>query len=67
MTAVIESLTRRKAWKALESHCQRSKELHLRKLFTADPRRESPSEQKLNHDSSTNNLIQLYRGWEKTL
>src|SRR5438094_4360608 len=38
-TAAIKPLTSRKAWKALESHGKGTKELHLRKLFAADPRR----------------------------
>src|SRR6266571_2778406 len=38
-TTAIKPLTSRKAWKALESHCKRTKELHLRKLFAADPSR----------------------------
>jgi glucose-6-phosphate isomerase len=33
------SLTALPAWKALESHCQRIRALHLRQLFTDDPRR----------------------------
>ena len=35
----IKPLTDRRAWKALESHYRRTRELHLRKLFAADPRR----------------------------
>ena len=38
-TTAIKPLTSRKTWKALESHRRRTKELHLRKLFAADPRR----------------------------
>jgi glucose-6-phosphate isomerase len=38
MTAV-EPLTKRPAWKALEGHYQKVKELHLRDLFTDDPKR----------------------------
>jgi len=38
-TTAIKPLTSRRAWKALESHYRRTKELHLRKLFAADPRR----------------------------
>jgi glucose-6-phosphate isomerase len=38
MTAV-EPLTKRPAWKALEAHYQKVKELHLRDLFTDDPKR----------------------------
>jgi glucose-6-phosphate isomerase len=39
MTADIRSVTARPAWKALESHHQKIRELHLRKLFADDPRR----------------------------
>src|SRR5258705_3182215 len=39
MKATIKPMTDRRAWKALESHCQRTKKLHLRKLFAADPKR----------------------------
>src|SRR6266481_137737 len=39
MTAAIKPLTSRKAWKALKSHSKSTKELHLRKLFAADPKR----------------------------
>src|SRR6266568_5043433 len=39
MKATIKPLTKRKTWKALESHSERTKELHLRKLFAADPGR----------------------------
>src|SRR5262245_61617337 len=35
----IELLTRRKAWKGLQTHYKQIKELHLRKLFTTDPKR----------------------------
>src|SRR5262249_18271186 len=38
MTA-IEPLTKRPAWKALKSHYQKVRELHLRDLFTDDPQR----------------------------
>src|SRR5438128_2222580 len=41
MTAGIKPLASRKAWKALDSHCQASKAWHLRKLFAADPGRGS--------------------------
>jgi glucose-6-phosphate isomerase len=34
-----QSLTARPAWKALEAHHQRARELHLRDLFKEDPRR----------------------------
>jgi glucose-6-phosphate isomerase len=39
MTASDQFLTTRPAWKALESHNQKVKEWHLRKLFADDPRR----------------------------
>jgi len=39
MTASIESLTRRPAWKALAAHHQEIGDLHLRKLFADDPER----------------------------
>lgn len=39
MTATIESLTARPAWKALETHYQNIRDLHLRKLFADDPGR----------------------------
>jgi glucose-6-phosphate isomerase len=39
MTAPIESLTGRTAWKALKSHQQAIEGLHLRKLFADDPKR----------------------------
>jgi glucose-6-phosphate isomerase len=39
MTAQIIPLTERKAWKALEAHYKNIRELHLRKLFTDDPKR----------------------------
>jgi glucose-6-phosphate isomerase len=39
MTATIAPLTQRAAWKALEAHYPKIRELHLRKLFAADPKR----------------------------
>jgi glucose-6-phosphate isomerase len=39
MTAGIQSLTERPGWKALESHHQKVRELHLRQLFGDDPKR----------------------------
>jgi glucose-6-phosphate isomerase len=39
MAKSIEPLKKRKAWKALGSHFKEAKELHLRKLFAADPER----------------------------
>src|SRR5262245_33184151 len=39
MTADIQSLTARPAWKALEAHSQKVRSLHLRKLFADDPKR----------------------------
>jgi glucose-6-phosphate isomerase len=39
MTAGIQSVTMRPGWKALESHHQKLRELHLRQLFADDPKR----------------------------
>src|SRR6516164_2286856 len=39
MTARIHSLTERPAWKALEAHHTKVRELHLRNLFADDPKR----------------------------
>src|ERR1700735_3955106 len=39
MTTGIQSLTGRPGWKALESHHQKIRELHLRQLFADDPQR----------------------------
>ena len=39
MTAAIQSIAGRPAWKALETHYQTFKELHLRTLFAEDPKR----------------------------
>jgi glucose-6-phosphate isomerase len=39
MTAAIQSLTARPSWKALESHYQKVRQSHLRKLFADDPKR----------------------------
>jgi glucose-6-phosphate isomerase len=39
MTAEIQSLTGRSGWKALESHHQKIRDLHLRQLFADDPKR----------------------------
>src|SRR5262245_38392075 len=39
MTAQIQPLTERKAWKALEAHHKTICDLHLRKLFADDPKR----------------------------
>ncbi len=39
MTAAIQSLTDRPGWKALESHYQKIREMHLRQLFADDPKR----------------------------
>ena len=39
MTAGIRSVTASPAWKALEAHYQKVRELHLRKLFADDPKR----------------------------
>jgi glucose-6-phosphate isomerase len=39
MTAAIKSLTGRPAWKALEAHFDKVRDLHLRRLFTDDRER----------------------------
>ncbi|MGD0224752.1 MAG: glucose-6-phosphate isomerase [Terriglobia bacterium] len=39
MTAIIAPLNHRTAWKALEAHYPKVRELHLRKLFAEDPNR----------------------------
>ncbi len=39
MTAGIQSVTTRPGWKALESHHQKLRGLHLRQLFADDPKR----------------------------
>ena len=39
MIAGIRSVTASPAWKALETHYQKVRELHLRKLFSDDPKR----------------------------
>src|SRR6202047_576381 len=39
MTTGIQSVTGRPGWKALESHHQKVRELHLRQLFADDPHR----------------------------
>src|SRR6266550_1320909 len=39
MNPTIKPLTERQAWKALASHHQNVRELHLRKLFADDPTR----------------------------
>jgi glucose-6-phosphate isomerase len=39
MTTPVQSISSRDAWKALEAHQQKIGELHLRKLFTEDPKR----------------------------
>jgi glucose-6-phosphate isomerase len=39
MAATIAPLTQRPAWKALEAHYQKIRELHLRGLFAEDPQR----------------------------
>ncbi len=39
MTTSIPQLTRLAAWQALETHYQKIRELHLRKLFADDPKR----------------------------
>jgi glucose-6-phosphate isomerase len=39
MTTNIPQLTKLAAWQALEAHCPKVRELHLRKLFADDPKR----------------------------
>ena len=39
MTTPLRSVTSRPVWKALEAHHGKMRELHLRKLFTDDPKR----------------------------
>ncbi|HEX3443391.1 MAG TPA: hypothetical protein VHS80_01645, partial [Chthoniobacterales bacterium] len=39
MTAGIQSITARSGWKALKSHYEKIRELHLRELFADDPKR----------------------------
>jgi hypothetical protein len=39
MTAVIRPLTASPAWKSIEAHHQKIRELHLRELFSDDPKR----------------------------
>src|ERR1700726_1468256 len=39
MTTLFRSIASRPAWKALEVHHRKMRELHLRKLFTDDPKR----------------------------
>src|ERR1035437_542964 len=39
MTPTVEPLTKLKAWKALKAHYQTVREVHLRELFAADPKR----------------------------
>jgi len=39
MTATIQPLIERKAWKALATHFKKVRELHLRDLFAQDPKR----------------------------
>jgi glucose-6-phosphate isomerase len=39
MKSAIKPLTERQAWKVLEAHYQKVRELHLRKLFADDPTR----------------------------
>ena len=39
MTAEIKPLTKRKAWRALEAHHKKVRDLHLRDLFKEDPKR----------------------------
>jgi glucose-6-phosphate isomerase len=39
MTTPVQLISSRDAWKAFETHQQKIGELHLRKLFTEDPKR----------------------------
>src|SRR5215813_6699454 len=39
MKSAVKPLTERQAWKSLAAHYQKVRELHLRKLFTDDPKR----------------------------
>src|SRR6202041_3367522 len=39
MTTLLQSVTSRPAWKALEAHHRKMQELHLRKLFADDAKR----------------------------
>ncbi len=39
MTTGIQSLSARPAWKGLDAHYRKVRDLHLRKLFADDPRR----------------------------
>jgi glucose-6-phosphate isomerase len=39
MTTPLRSVASRPVWKALEAHHGKMRELHLRKLFTDDPKR----------------------------
>jgi glucose-6-phosphate isomerase len=39
MTTGIQPLTKRKAWKALQAHHKKTRDLHLRDLFGEDPQR----------------------------
>ena len=39
MTTSVAPLTKRAAWKALEVHSSKVREVHLRKLFADDPKR----------------------------
>jgi len=39
MTTLLRSVASRPVWKALEAHHRKMRELHLRKLFTDDPKR----------------------------
>src|SRR5436190_9324263 len=39
MTTSLKPPTKRPAWKALSAHFKKSRALHLRKLFSADPKR----------------------------
>ena len=36
---VLQPLTKRNAWKSLQSHYEKVRDVHLRKLFADDPKR----------------------------
>jgi hypothetical protein len=40
MTTLLRSVASRPVWKALEAHHEEMRELHLRKLFADDPKRD---------------------------
>ncbi|PYT09733.1 MAG: glucose-6-phosphate isomerase [Acidobacteria bacterium] len=58
MSAGIQSLTTRPAWKALEEHHQQLRKLHLRKLFSDDPKR---------GERMTAEAVEIYLDYSKNL